>query len=588
MVRGVSFFRSKIVLSVLASALLFAFASEPADAAKKPAQKKEASRKAKRSKGGGGGYNPPYAALVVDANSGKVLFADSPDELRHPASLTKVMTLYILFEELERGSMTLDTPLKVSAEASRQAPSKLGLLPGETIRVEDAIKALVTKSANDVAVAIAENISGSESAFAARMTQKARALGMSRTVYRNASGLPNDGQITTARDLVVLGRAIQDRYPRQFRYFSTKSFVWKGRTIGSHNRLVGSVKGVDGIKTGYVRASGFNLLTSANDGGRRIVATVLGGRSGASRDAAMRQLVAQNLPKAATGRTAPAIAEAQVPEAVAKAIPTPVAAPARIAPPMPSTAVLTPMPRPLVPQVRPAVVAAAANTTSPAAPAPVAAEPVDLAASAEVPDPATISSDAVSRRIAMATAVATTTPGSSDDGMRWVVGAQPKQTGSVATAYAGGTTPGSAPVRRETIRASASSPPPVRVATAAPIEASMFPAPAHPNQMALASQAIEAATPSQATAASSNSVARSGWIIQIGATPDAAQAKALIDRAAPTVRKVDGRAEAFTETVAKGEQTLYRARYAGFSEKTADAACKALKKSALSCFTIKN
>ncbi len=604
MVRGVSFFRSKIVLSVLATALMFVFASEPADAAKKPAQKKEASRKAKqRAKGGGGGYNPPYAALVVDANSGKVLFADSPDELRHPASLTKVMTLYILFEELERGSMTLDTPLKVSSEASRQAPSKLGLVPGETIRVEDAIKALVTKSANDVAVAIAENISGSESAFAARMTQKARALGMSRTVYRNASGLPNDGQITTARDLVVLGRAIQDRYPRQFRYFSTKSFVWKGRTIGNHNRLVGSVKGVDGIKTGYVRASGFNLLTSANDGGRRIVATVLGGRSGASRDAAMRQLVAQNLPKAGTGRTAPAIAEAPVSAAapeVAMSVPTPVAAPARIAPPMPSTAVLTPtpstavltpMPRPLVPQVRPAVVAAAANTTSPAtpAPAPVAAEPVDLAASAEVPDPATMSSEAVSRRIAMATAVATTTPGSSDDGMRWVVGAQPKQTGSVATAYAGGTTPGSAPVRRETVRASASSPPPVRVASTAPIEASMFPAPAHPNQMALATQAIEAAVPSQAAAAtSSKSIARSGWIIQIGATPDPSQAKALIDRAAPTVRKVDGRAEAFTETVAKGEQTLYRARYAGFSEKTADAACKALKKSALSCFTIKN
>ena len=211
-VRRVFFLRSKLVLGAVAAVLAFAVAAVPADAAKakKPAQKKEASQKKQKK---GGGYAPPFSALVVDATTGKVLYSDSPDGLRHPASLTKVMTLYILFDELDRGSLTLNTPLKVSAEGARQEPSKLGLVPGETIRVEDAIKALVTKSANDVAVTIAENISGSEAAFAQRMTAKARALGMSSTVYRNASGLPNPGQVTTARDLSILGRAIQGNHP---------------------------------------------------------------------------------------------------------------------------------------------------------------------------------------------------------------------------------------------------------------------------------------------------------------------------------------------------------------------------------------
>lgn len=173
----------------------------------------EAARRKHRG-GGGGGYNPPYAAMVVDAKTGRVLHATNEDALRHPASVTKVMTLYLLFEQLERGRMSLDTPLQVSAHASAQAPSKLGLRPGSTISVEDAIKALVTKSANDVAATVAENVGGSEEAFAEQMTRKARSLGMTHTVYRNASGLPDPDQVTTARDLTILGRAIQDRFPR--------------------------------------------------------------------------------------------------------------------------------------------------------------------------------------------------------------------------------------------------------------------------------------------------------------------------------------------------------------------------------------
>ncbi len=174
------------------------------------------------------GYSPPTASIVVDGNTGSVIEESNPDAPRHPASLTKVMTLYLLFERLDTGKIRLDSPLTVSVHAAEQAPTKLGLKPGQTISVEDAIKGIVTRSANDAAVVIAENLGGSEEAFARLMTQKARALGMSHTTYVNASGLPDDDQITTARDQALLGRAIQDRFPRYYRFFSTTSFVFRG------------------------------------------------------------------------------------------------------------------------------------------------------------------------------------------------------------------------------------------------------------------------------------------------------------------------------------------------------------------------
>jgi D-alanyl-D-alanine carboxypeptidase len=269
------------------------------------------------------GYNPPYAAMVVDVKSGRTLHAVNEDALRHPASITKVMTLYMLFEQMERGRYDLDSPLSISAKAAAQAPSKLGLRPGSTITVEEAIKALVTKSANDVACAIGENIAGSEPRFADMMTRKAKALGMSRTNFANASGLPDPDQITTAHDLSILARAIQDRFPRQYRYFQTRSFAFRGRVIGNHNRLLGTVEGVDGIKTGYTRDSGFNLMTAAKLGDRQIVAIVLGGKSGASRDRIMADLVRANLPRAYAGarQTAPVVevAERGRPAVVAEA-----------------------------------------------------------------------------------------------------------------------------------------------------------------------------------------------------------------------------------------------------------------------------
>jgi D-alanyl-D-alanine carboxypeptidase len=280
------------VLGFVAAAAAVVFSGAPADAAHRRHHAKDS-------------YAPLFASIVVDGNTGQVLYAANADASCHPASLTKIMTLYLLFERLDAGRIRLDTPLRISEHAAEQAPTKLGLKVGQTISVEDAIKAVVTKSANDAAVAIAENLAGNESAFAKLMTQKAHALGMSRTTYVNASGLPDDDQVTTARDEALLGRAIQERFPRYYKYFSTTDFVYRGRAIHNHNHLLGEVVGVDGIKTGYTRSSGFNLVTSVHRDGRYIVAVVLGGRSAVARDARMRALINAHIKEAALHRTAP-------------------------------------------------------------------------------------------------------------------------------------------------------------------------------------------------------------------------------------------------------------------------------------------
>ena len=254
-------------------------------------------------------YQPNYASIVVDANSGAVMQATNADSPRHPASLTKIMTLYLLFERLEAGKIKLTTEMPVSAHAAAQAPSKLGLKPGQTIAVETAIRAIVTKSANDVAVIVAEALAGDETSFAKLMTAKANALGMKQTIYRNASGLPDDQQITTARDQAILGRAIQDRFPKQYSYFSTRIFAFHGKMIRNHNHLLGNVEGVDGIKTGYIHESGFNIVTSVRRGNRHIVAVVFGGRTAEARDARMRSMIDNNINVASLKRTAPPMVE---------------------------------------------------------------------------------------------------------------------------------------------------------------------------------------------------------------------------------------------------------------------------------------
>ncbi|SDR39253.1 D-alanyl-D-alanine carboxypeptidase [Pseudovibrio sp. Tun.PSC04-5.I4] len=246
--------------------------------------------------------NPKYAGIVVDAKTGKVLYAKNANAKRYPASTTKIMTLYVLFEELEAGRLTLKTRMKVSRYAAGRPPTKLGLKVGSTLGVKDAIYALVTKSANDASTVIAEHISGSETAFGRRMTQTARAIGMRNSTFRNPHGLPNSKQVTTAADLALLGRAIQDRFPKYYKYFNTRSYTYAGRRMGNHNKLLGRVRGVDGIKTGYTNASGFNLVTNVKRDNRQIVAVVLGGRTGKRRDAQMVKLISQYLPKASRGR----------------------------------------------------------------------------------------------------------------------------------------------------------------------------------------------------------------------------------------------------------------------------------------------
>jgi D-alanyl-D-alanine carboxypeptidase len=243
----------------------------------------------------------PFSAISVDARTGQILFSVDANGPRHPASLTKMMTLYILFQDLKAGRIKLDSPVRISARASGMSPSKLGVAPGTTITVDQAIRALVIISANDVAAAIAENLGKSEADFAQRMTKVARSIGMSRTTFRNASGLPHPSQWTTARDMATLGLRLQRDFPQYYPYFAITSFTYGGRTIATHNRLLGRYDGADGIKTGYIATSGFNLTSSAMRDGKRLVGVVMGAKTGGSRNAYMTSMLDKTFPKAKAG-----------------------------------------------------------------------------------------------------------------------------------------------------------------------------------------------------------------------------------------------------------------------------------------------
>ena len=274
-----------------------------------------------------------YAAIVVDASNGRTLFQAYATAPRYPASLTKMMTLYLLFEAMQQGRVSKASLIPVSQNAASQQPSKLGFRRGEQIEVETAIRALATKSANDVAVAVAEYLGGSEQGFASQMTGKARQLGMTGTVFRNASGLPDAGQRTTARDMAVLGMALRKHFPQYYHYFSATEFSFRGKRVRGHNDTLEKIRGVDGIKTGYIRASGFNIVTSVNADGRKLVVVVMGGETARKRNAHVEELIARYLPQASGGSIASSLfpaataqAEAQVP-APAPAMP-PMAMPA--------------------------------------------------------------------------------------------------------------------------------------------------------------------------------------------------------------------------------------------------------------------
>ena len=285
-----------------------------------------------------------HAAIVIDANTGAVLHADMADETRFPASLTKMMTLYMAFEAIEKGRLSYATRIKVSEEAASQPPTKLGLDAGQSIALVDAMKSLITKSANDMSVAIAEHLAGSEQAFAQAMTQKARLIGMPRTTFKNASGLPDGEQATTARDMATLALRLHDDFPTHYQLFAIKTFSYGGGTHRNHNNLLFNFTGTEGIKTGYTRASGFNLVASVRRGNRHVIGAVFGGTTASRRDDAMRLLLSRALVKAS-------------PERVRKPSPTLVAAAKPAARPAPRVAAAAPPPAPVA-----AVLAATGRT----------------------------------------------------------------------------------------------------------------------------------------------------------------------------------------------------------------------------------
>ncbi|WP_029066366.1 D-alanyl-D-alanine carboxypeptidase family protein [Labrenzia sp. DG1229] len=232
-----------------------------------------------------------FSALVLNAGTGEELYAVDADAARFPASLTKMMTLYLLFEAVAEGRYTLSSPLTVSENAAAQPPAKIGLKAGSTITVQQAARALAVRSANDVGMAIAENLAGSEAAFARQMTQQARALGLTRTRFVNATGLPDPKQVTSARDMAKLGLALKRRFPQYAGYYRAKSFTYNGRTFKATNNLLGRVAGVDGLKTGYIRMSGYNLVATARRGGKQLIVVVMGGKSETARDKEVTRLI---------------------------------------------------------------------------------------------------------------------------------------------------------------------------------------------------------------------------------------------------------------------------------------------------------
>lgn len=510
------------------------------------------------------GYTPPYAAMVVDANTGRVLHGTNENALRHPASITKVMTLYLLFEQMERGRFRLDTPIPISAFAASMPPTKVGLRAGSTITVENAIGSLVTKSANDIAVAVAEAVGGDEETFARMMTRRAQSIGMTRTVFKNASGLPNAEQVTTARDLTILGRAIQERFPRQFAYFAKTEHRMGPVVMRNHNRLLGRLEYVDGIKTGYIRSSGFNVLTSAKLDGRRVVAVVMGGRTAAHRDGIMANLVESTIEQGGRTRTVAMIAEAPVTERVAEAFG---AAPAPIAPPAPrqaaaaaQPALLVPLEAPPEPPGRPVALASSFAPLDSARPAVVTAgRDNSTTASIRTATPNTISGD---RRAVAASATPST--------LRWVSGAR-------GIAQAGQSAGG----KELTPPAPIPSAPGQKIAARAE---AIHQAP----MVALSSAAAAQSAGRQELVAAARPVAtRTGVMIQIGATDDQGKAQELLTRARAQTRSLAS-AQPFTEKVQRGRDTLWRARFAGLDENEAESACKTLKRSGFACFTTRN
>lgn len=496
-----------------------------------------------------------FAGIVVDAKTGKTLYESSADAARYPASVTKVMTLYVLFQELKAGNVSLKTKFKVSKYAASAVPTKLGLKAGSTITVENAIKSLVTLSANDMARVIAENISGSESAFAKRMTATAKALGMSSTTYRNASGLPDSGQVTTVRDQAILGMAVYQHFPEYYDYFQTKSFSYGKRTYGNHNRLLGE-RGVDGIKTGYTNASGFNLLTAARSDGRHIVVVGFGFDSSGTRDAKVRELVRSYLPK---GRSGSYQTAALIPQPGRKGSTVMVAAA--------SDQPVIPMPYPKFRMNGGAIAVAAAVdsqlppddiTVASIKPAPVpASRPENLAA---VDAANTLAQPGRARALDVIGAWISDT---------FELGAAPAPLGSTAP---------SAPLL-----------PPVGIGEEGePLDLMTSGGIGDASPGAVTNQPEPAPLVVAAVEETTAQVITGGWVVQIGAAPTEGGANKLINDASGRIDTLAS-FRSYVERFEKNGQVFFRARFGGFAARE-DAAsmCSELKKVKMSCLAMQS
>jgi len=504
----------------------------------------------------GGLYNDKYAAIVIDANTGKTLFEAKANARRYPASLTKMMTLYILFEAMQAGRISANTPIPVSSYAASRPPTKIGFQAGQKIAAEMAAKALITRSANDVAAAIGEYLGGTERNFARMMTVKARQLGMKNTNFTNASGLPDTQNYSTARDMAILSLALREHFPRQYRLFNTTSFTFRGRNIVGHNKLVQSMQGVDGIKTGYTRMSGFNVASSRRSGGKSIVAVVLGGQTARSRDTHMAALLGRYMTVASlTKKANPLVASRGVAVPALKSVPIPVAK----------------------------AVAGDRSDTSATVQVAGVEEIIPLPEEAAVPVP-----------VAKAVAV-----GANDE----IVTAQDTTASEIVPLPEEDMLP--VPVARAILRSPSPHTTPRDVTALSDRE--------HDSALltALASQSY---TPSAAAAAVDELIMKSlpvpeqkadknhdpvkasavdspktGWVIQIASLHNQQEARQMLDKAADTVRAVFAEAKPYTQFFEKGGRRYYRARFSGFtSRQSAWHACSELKKADFHCYALKN
>ncbi len=551
--------------------------------------------------------------MVVDANTGAVLMNEDGDSPRHPASLTKMMTLYLTFEAIESGRLRMTDRLTVSEAAASVAPSKLDLDPGETLTVEHAIKALITKSANDVAVALAERIGGDESNFVRLMNSRARELKMMNTTFRNASGLPNPAQITTARDMITLALALQDNFPSFYPLFATRTFAFRGRTYRNHNTMLNSFSGIDGIKTGYTRASGFNLVSSVRRGGRHVIGAVFGGASAATRNGEMRIVLTRSLTRASTVKSrkpaplliaklksAPKIAKRPEPKptrndvAAARPAPEPVnaAQPRPFAPPSE-----TPQDRPTfdiaaAPAAEPADTAdlpaygagAAGALTPPpievfkvkrvmveprsAQPVPRPDETTDMAARDEIA--LAIAADEAANRQAnlerdRLAASEPQQPAALDGQMALLGAADREHEAAVQPAFVAAAAPAPAAVGRER-----------------GLPPSTFAA-----QAALLGTSPSARMDAARTAGQQPSPrASGGYEIQIGAYASVDEAKRSLTAVQGRVGRLLQGAGQATQQVARDGRQFVRARFTGFSAETAASACTEMRRQAVDCFVL--